>query len=121
MNNWNATGHVAADAELRYLPSGEPIASFRVAVKAGYGDKSSTVWASCSHFGKRGEAVAPYLTKGQLVGIVGEISLREWQDKEGQKRTSLEVRISTLTLLGKKDEAPAKAPSYAGHENDIPF
>lgn len=103
MNNWNFTGNLGNDAESRFSPSGDAIVSFSVGVKAGYGDKASTTWARCTMFGKRGEAVAQYLTKGQLVGIAGELNAREWVDKEGLKRTSIEVRVSDLTLLGKRD------------------
>lgn len=87
-------------------------------------------------FGKRGESVLPYLNKGQLVGVSGEMAAREWQDKEGQKRTSIEVRVNDLTLLGKSDGAPQPAsqpapqrsaqaapPSRGGDDlgDDIPF
>lgn len=87
-------------------------------------------------FGKRGESVLPYLNKGQLVGVCGEMTAREWQDKEGQKRTSIEVRVNDLSLLGKSDgAAPAERqpapqrsaqgapPSRGGDDlgDDIPF
>lgn len=108
MNVWSMTGHLGGDAETRYVKSGDAIVSFSVGVKAGYGEKATTTWARCAMFGKRGEAVAQYLTKGQLVGISGEVSLREWDDKEGQKRTSLEVRVNDLTLLGKRDDQNAR-------------
>lgn len=133
MNSWNFTGHCAANAELRYLPTGDAVVSFPVAVKAGYGDKASTTWARCSMFGKRGESVAPYLVKGQLVGIVGEMSVRGWKDKEGNTRTSIEVRVGDLTLLGRKDAAdePQQAPQapkqdaqgsgFDDFDSDIPF
>lgn len=110
MNSWNFTGNLGGDCETRHLPNGDPIVSFSVGVKAGYGDKATTTWARCSMFGKRGQSVAEYLTKGQLVGISGEMSAREWVDKEGLKRTSIEVRVSDLTLLGKRDGQPAAAP-----------
>lgn len=103
MNSWNFTGNLGNDCETRNLPNGDPIVSFSVGVKSGYGDKATTTWARCSMFGKRGQSVAEYLTKGQLVGISGELSAREWLDKEGLKRTSIEVRVSDLTLLGKRD------------------
>jgi len=103
MNNWNFTGNLGGDAETRFLPKGDAIVSFSVGVKSGYGEKASTTWARCAMFGKRGEAVSQYLVKGQLVGISGELSAREWEDKQGQKRTSIEVRVNDLTLLGKSD------------------
>lgn len=134
MNVWNFTGNLGGDAETRFTQSGDAIVSFSVGVKAGYGDKATTTWARCSMFGKRGEAVAQYLTKGQLVGISGEVAMREWNDKEGQKRTALEVRVNDLSLLGKKEgqqqsqPAPqrnAQAGQRVSHgdglDSDIPF
>jgi len=134
MNVWNFTGNLGGDAETRFTQSGDAIVSFSVGVKAGYGDNATTTWARCSMFGKRGEAVAQYLTKGQLVGISGEVAMREWNDKEGQKRTALEVRVNDLSLLGKKEgqqqsqQAPqrnAQAGQRVSHgdglDSDIPF
>lgn len=131
MNVWNFVGNLGKDAETRYLQSGDPVVSFSVGVKSGYGDKATTTWARCSMFGKRGESVSQYLTKGQLVGISGEVRLREWNDEQGQKRSSLEVRVNDLTLLGKKDgqqaaqprqQAPAPQQSAGDwDDSDIPF
>lgn len=137
MNNWSFTGNLGKDAEQRFTTGGDSVVSFSVAVKAGYGDKESTIWARCSMFGKRGESVLPYLLKGQLVGITGELSTREWE-KDGQKHTSVEVRVGDLSLLGKREgnqeprpqqkPEPAKqAPtrnsggSFADFDDDIPF
>lgn len=136
MNCWNLTGNLGNDAEQRFTPSGESVVSFSVGVKAGYGDKATTTWARCQMWGKRGESVMAFLTKGQLVGVSGELSAREWEDKQGQKRTSLEVRVNDLTLLGKKPEgavqpaqqhAQQKANAYAPKQadpfdtDDVPF
>lgn len=133
MNNWNFTGNLGKDAESRYAPSGDAVVQFSVAVKSGYGDKATTTWARCAMWGKRGEAVAPYLTKGQLVGISGEVTLHEYTDKGGAKHSSLEVRVNDLTLLGKRDgeqsapRAPAAQPaaapvsSFNDFEDDFPF
>ena len=136
MNSWSFTGNLGNQAEQRFTQGGESVVSFSVAVKSGYGDKAITTWAKCSMFGKRGEAVINYLGKGQLVGVVGEMSAREWQDKDGQKRTSIEVRVNDLSLLGKADSAntPAQNTSSSSNshqekkfshgdtlESDIPF
>jgi len=123
------TGNLGGDAETRYTQGGDAVVSFSVACKAGYGDKATTSWIRCSMFGKRVEAVSPYLTKGALVGVSGEFSAREWNDKDGQKRTSLEVRVNDLTLLGgkpegKKEEAPRKdkpKPTFDDLDSDCPF
>jgi single-strand DNA-binding protein len=130
MNVWNFTGNLGNDAEQRFTADGKSIVSFSVGVKCGYGDKATTTWARCNMFGKSGEGVFPYLKKGILVGVSGEAAMREWQDKEGQKRTNLEVRVNDLSLLSKKESggdnrsAPAKerqkpAPDDLG--DDIPF
>ena len=111
MNSWNFTGNLGRDCEQRFTQSGDAVVSFSVGVKAGFGDKSTTTWANCSMFGKRGESVAPYLKKGTLVGISGEVNNREYQDKEGQKRYSLDVRVNDLTLLGGKSDRSESAPS----------
>lgn len=129
MNVWNFVGNLGKDAETRYLQSGDPVVSFSVGVKAGYGDKATTTWARCSMFGKRGESVAPYLTKGQQVAISGEASLREYTDKQGQTRASLEVRVNDMTLVGGKREgqqaprqqAPQQPASGGDFDDDIPF
>ena len=135
MNNWNFTGNLGKDAETRHTAQGKAVVQFSVAVKSGYGDKAATTWARCSMWGDRGEAVAQYLTKGQLVGITGEVELKEFTNKEGNKQSSLEVRVNDLTLLGgkqDKDSAPKervaerKAPSsttgaFDDFADDIPF
>jgi single-strand DNA-binding protein len=109
MNNWNFTGNLGRDAESRYTPSGDAVVSFSVAVKSGFGDKATTTWVNCAIWGKRGEAVAEYLKKGALVGVTGEVTLRPWNDKDGQERHSLDVRVNDLTLLGKKDQGEQNA------------
>ena len=138
LNVWSFTGNLGADAEQRVTPSGEPVVSFSVGVKAGFGDRATTTWARCQMWGKRGESVAPYLKKGQLVGVSGEASLREYDKKDGSKGASLEVRVNDLTLLGKRDSetqysAPAapprqqtqqrqqSAPPAGDFDDDVPF
>ena len=116
MNSWNFTGNLGNDCEQRYTQSGDSVFSFSVGVKSGFGDKASTTWAKCAMFGKRGEAVAPYLKKGTLVGVVGEVNNREYQDKDGQKRYSLDVRVNDLTLLGGKSDRSESTPSQPKQE-----
>jgi single-strand DNA-binding protein len=127
MNVFCFTGNLSNEAEQRFTQGGESIVNFNVAVKSGFGDKATTTWVRCAMWGKRGSAVLPYLTKGQMVGVSGELSSREYE-KDGQKRTSLEVNVNELTLLGSKQdnqakqEAPirSKAPSD-DLDSDLPF
>lgn len=131
MNIFIITGNLGNDAEQRYTQGGDSIVSFSVPAKSGFGDKSVTSWIKCSMFGKRGESVLPYLKKGQLVGVQGEFAAREWQDKEGQKRISNEMRVNDLQLLGKSSQEPSQRQEQApkaktvSHgdtlDSDIPF
>ena len=113
MNKITATGRIAADAELKYTPAGDPILEFRLASDVGYGDKKTTNWFRCSIFGKRGEALAPHLAKGQQVTAFGSLTLREWQNKEGQKQISPEIRIDEIELQGNKQQSSDQAKPEA--------
>lgn len=104
MNSITFDGRLAADAELRYTPGGDPILSFRVASDIGFGEKKTTNWFSCQVWGKRGESLKDYLQKGQQVTVYGQLTLREWQDKEGAKKLSPDVRVSEISLQGGKRE-----------------
>lgn len=104
MNSISFDGRVVADAELRYTPSGDPVLSFRVASDIGYGERKSTNWFQCQIWGKRAESIKDYLMKGQQVTVYGALMLREWEDKEGIKRLSPDVRVNELSLQGGKRE-----------------
>jgi single-strand DNA-binding protein len=108
MNNITIAGQLGKDAELRTLANGDMVCSFSVADSQGR-DKP-TIWWNASLFGKRAESLSPYLMKGQAVTISGSVTEREWTDKDGQKRKSMDVRVNDLALQGGKKEAAAPAP-----------
>jgi single-strand DNA-binding protein len=110
MNKISFAGRLAADAETRFTPGGDAICNFRVASDVGYGDKKTTNWFACSIFGKRGEALAQYLTKGQQVTVFGQLTLREWQNKDGAKQISPDIRIDEIELQGGKQQQGEAAP-----------
>ncbi|KUM02742.1 single-stranded DNA-binding protein [Chromobacterium subtsugae] len=139
MNSITFDGRLAADAELRYTQAGEPILTFRVASDIGFGERKTTNWFSCQVWGKRGESLKNYLAKGQQVTVYGQLNLREWQDKDGNKRLSPDVRVNELSLQGGRQEdggthsprqeppaaprrqEPRAAPRMDDMEDDIPF
>jgi len=114
MNNITVAGQLGKDAETRHLQDGTSVASFSVADSQGR-DKP-TIWWNCSLFGKRAEALAPYLVKGQAVTVSGTVTEREWTDKDGQKRKSMDLRVNDVALQGGKREASAPAPAPAGRK-----
>lgn len=120
MNNWNFTGNLGRDAELRTTTSGHSVLSFSVAVKSGYGDKATTTWANCQLWGKQAESMGQYLTKGKQVGIVGEVTLRQYQKQDGSPAQSLDVRVSDLTLLGGREEGQAAPRQAAPQQRQAP-
>lgn len=128
MNVITITGNLGKDAEGRFLPNGDPIASFSVADSQGR-DKPS-IWWNCSLFGKRASSLQPYLTKGQTVTVIGTVTEREWTDKDGNKRKSMDIRVQDLALQGGKPAAGGKVEGYQGgtgapdnhtFTDDIPF
>lgn len=108
MNIFTCTTRLYKDAEQRYTQAGDSIVSFKGAVDAGYGQNKTTSWIKFSMFGKRGESVLPYLKDKTQIAVSGELANREYTDKEGQKRYSLEVRVNELTLLGSKSQEPTQ-------------
>ncbi|MDH0342082.1 single-stranded DNA-binding protein [Chromobacterium haemolyticum] len=114
MNSITFDGRLVADAELRYTPSGEPVLSFRVASDIGYGERKTTNWFSCQVWGKRGESLKDYLSKGQQVTVYGQLTLREWEDRDGNKKLSPDVRVNELSLQGGKREGGGAADDGHG-------
>ena len=113
MNNISVAGNISKDAETRFLQDGTPVASFSVADNQGK-DKPAIFW-NCQLFGKRAESLTQYLTKGQAVTVSGTVSQRTYTDKNGQERTSMDVRVNDVALQGGKREAePSKKPSQDG-------
>lgn len=108
MNFITVAGNLGKDAETRYLPNGDAVCSFSVADSQGK-DKP-TIWWNCSLFGKRAEALSQYLTKGQQVTVVGTVAEREWTDKDGNQRKSMDVRVSDIKLQGGRQEGQSAAP-----------
>jgi single-strand DNA-binding protein len=127
MNNLTIAGQLGKDAEVRFLPNGDPVANFSIADSQGK-DKDA-IWWNCQLFGKRAESLAQYLVKGQAVTITGSVSQRKYIDKNGQERISTDVRVNDVALQGGKKEGaapqqskPAPSPKgFADMDDDVPF
>jgi single-strand DNA-binding protein len=102
------------DPETRYTGGGQAVANFSVATDESYKDKNGerqkrTEWHKIVVWGKQAEIAQQYLKKGSLIFIEGRIQSREWQDKEGQKRTSFEIVATNFRMLGGRSEGAAAA------------
>jgi len=105
-------GRLGRDPETRYTGGGQAVANFSVATDESYKDKNGerqkrTEWHKIVVWGKQAEIAQQYLKKGSLIFIEGRIQSREWQDKEGQKRTSFEIVATNFRMLGGRAEGAA--------------
>lgn len=96
VNRVTLIGRLGRDPEMRYTPSGAAVARFSVATDENRKDQNGnwvqdTTWHNIVVWGQAAERAAENLKKGNMVYIEGKISIRNWEDKEGQKRTSYEV------------------------------
>jgi single-strand DNA-binding protein len=114
-------GHLGRDPELRYTPSGTAVCDFSMATserrrgRDGGDGEEVTTWFRVSMWGRQAELAKEYLQKGRQVYIEGRLSQREWTDRDGNKRTSLEVHGTDLHFLGGRgDEFAAGAASGGG-------
>ncbi len=129
-------GRLGADPELKYMPSGDPVANFNLATDESYRDKDGntqekTEWHRIVAFRKLAETCGEYLKKGKLVYIEGRIQSRSWEDKNGVKRYTTEIIAYTMTMLGKKgdvDESATDQPTQdtnsqklESEDEDLPF
>lgn len=112
MNNFNAIGRVGKDAQTRFTQGGEPVTGWSLAVDSGYGDKKQTLWLDCSLWGKRGEKVAEFITKGSQLGVTGELGSREHDGK-----TYLTLRVAEVSLIGGRQDT---GTSSSGSRGDAP-
>lgn len=126
-------GRVGRDPETRYTGSGKAVANFSIATSESWKDNNGekqekTVWWKLVAWGKLAEIIQQYVTKGQLLMVAGSGDNREWTDKEGVKRTSFEVTVREMKMLGGGKGREASAPAEETHgsapeisDEDIPF
>ncbi len=98
-------GNLGRDAELRYTPGGAAVATLNMATTEVWNDKSGqrqekTEWHRVVLWGKSAESLAEYLTKGKQIYIEGRLQTRQWDDKDGNKRYTTEIRGDKVVLLG---------------------
>src|SRR5213593_2087074 len=140
-------GRLGRDPELKYTASGVPFCRFSMATDDVWNDKASverqerTEWQNIVAWDRLAEICNQYLTKGRLVYIEGSLQTREWDDQEGNKRKTTEVRARDMVLLGggpgpgvaegaapaaatvKRSTSASPAPEGGGviTDDDIPF
>ncbi len=148
------TGNLTRDPDLRSTPGGTSVCKLRVAVNSRRKDGQSGDWVDKPNYfdvtvwGAQGANCANYLSKGRPVAVEGRLDWREWEDKEGNKRQSVEIIANSVQFLGSRDgggsgggngngftpqsDTPADTSDYdttpatasgggGGQDDDIPF
>jgi single-strand DNA-binding protein len=105
-------GRLGRDPETRYTGGGQAVANFSMATDESYKDKNGerqkrTEWHKIVVWSKLAEIAQQYLKKGSLLYLEGRLQTREWQDKEGQKRTTTEIVATNFRMLGGRAEGAA--------------
>ena len=118
-------GNLGRDPEMRYMPSGDAVANFSIATTDKWKDKSGemqeqTEWHRISFFGRQAEICGEYLRKGSQVYIEGRLQTRKWTDKDGNERTTTEIRGDRMQMLGGRGGGSAEMrepPDNAGESS----
>ncbi len=132
MNSITIAGQLGKDAEMRFLPNGDPVSNFSIADSQG--KQKDAIWWNCQLFGKRAESLAQYLKKGQAVTITGKVSQRKYTDKNGIEKISTDVQVNEVALQGGNREStqqpqqqrqqapsPSNPGGYEDMDDGIPF
>lgn len=104
LNHVALQGRLTRDPELRRTQNGVPVTSFSLAVN---GRKDDTVFVDCVAWRGTAETICQYLGKGRMIIVEGGLQSREWDDKDGNRRKSLEVNVSQFHFCDKKEESLA--------------
>lgn len=138
INRANISGNLTRDSELRYTQGGTAVLAFCVAVNDRRKNPQSGEWEDvpnyidCALFGTRAEKLAGILVKGFKVAVEGKLRWSQWE-KDGQKRSKLEVIVDEIELMGKREGgndapkpsappvAPPPPPMPEMYDEDIPF
>ncbi|GAB4541037.1 MAG: hypothetical protein Fur002_08740 [Anaerolineales bacterium] len=135
LNKVQIIGHLGKDPEMRYTPSGKPVTTFSIAVSRAWssadGERhTETEWFNVVAWSNLAETCKQYLSKGQRVYVEGRLQTRRWDDKEGQKHTSVEIVASEMIMLDRKDsnnnqsqeaESTSESGASAAPEEEFPF
>ena len=111
-------GRLGKDPEVKYTPSGAPMAKFSLATDEVFKDRSGeqqkrTEWHNIVAWNKLAEICGEYLTKGKQVYIEGSIRSRQWEDQAGNKRTGYDIVAREMKMLGSKADSDRAAAATA--------
>ena len=116
-------GRLTRDPELRYVPSGQPVASFTLAVDRSFVNQQGergTDFIDIVAWRRLAEQVTQHLSKGRLVAVEGRLQIRSYETQDGQKRKVAEVVADAVRFLDRKGAGPAAAEAAPDAEAEAP-
>lgn len=126
INRVNITGNLTRDPELRATAGGTQMLAFGVAVNDRRKNPQTGAWedvpnfVDCIVFGSRAEAVSRFITKGSKVAIEGKLRYSSWENKEGQRRSKLEVIVDEIDFLSRQGQQVTSPAAEAAKVADTP-
>lgn len=111
VNHTILQGRLCADPELRTTQSGVSVCSFRVAWSEKYKETETKLFLACTAWRGTGEMVSKYFRKGQEIAVEGKLSTREREDRDGNKRSSVEMTVERVHFCGPKGDGSSKGGS----------
>jgi len=133
LNQCTFTGRLGADPESRFLPNGDAVTNFSIAVGSQWRDKSSgekvekTEWVRCCAFRKTAELIVTYLKKGSRALIQGKQQTRSWDNADGKKQYMTECIVEQVVFLDSKGDSDNQTQqkqypeTIPDQDEDIPF
>jgi len=110
MNKVIVVGRLTRDPEVRYTQAGKAVASFSVAVDSGFGDNKRADFIPVVVWDKLAEVCGNNLTKGRRVLVEGRLQIRDYEDKDGQKRRAAEIIAQNIEFLDTKKDGQQTTP-----------
>ncbi len=131
-------GNLGRDPEVRYIKDGTAVANLRLATSETWNDQNGqrqerTEWHRVVAWGKLAEIAKEYMTKGRQIYVEGKLQTRSWDDRDGNKRYTTEVKADQIIMLGTRGDSagdrdtpapppePAAAAPFEAKEDDVPF
>jgi len=129
MNHFIAIGRLTGGAELKYTNGGTAVCKFCICINKKWKDKDGNPqekpnFFNCVLWGKYGELMSKYLTKGKQIAITAELDQNPWEDKNGNKHNDVQLIVSELELLQSprnESGADTKPGKNEPGSDDIPF
>ena len=119
LNSCTIQGRLAADPQLRQTTSGKSVCSFRIACNRNFGKDLETGWLDCVAWGQTGEFVSKYFQKGAQILLQGSIQTSQYQDKNGNNRTAVEVVANQINFVPRTN-GQGSASGAAGYAPAAP-